>query len=151
MNDRKPPAKKRPGLDPLDDRKPPAKKIKTNKTQNTQSKEHRCPSCDKAFKSHIGCTAHLLKSKKCCENTYLKDQSRVIANLQAQLVEKQTARNLDDELLVATLDNEIENIETNDDAFNMTLDENEIEQEEEDEDVVEQEKQLNKLMITYNF
>ena len=144
MDDRKPPPKKRPGLDPLDDRKPPAKKIKTNKTQNTQSKEHRCPSCDKAFKSHIGCTAHLLKSKKCCENTYLKDQSRVIANLQAQLVEKQIARNLDDELLVATLDNENENIETNDDAFNMTLDENEIEQEEEDEDVVEQEKQLNK-------
>ena len=144
MDDRKPPPKKRPGLDPLDDRKPPAKKIKTNKTQNTQSKEHRCPSCDKAFKSHIGCTAHLLKSKKCCDNTYLKDQSRVIANLKAQLVEKQIARNLDDELLVATLDNENENIETNDDAFNMTLDENEIEQEEEDEDVVEQEKQLNK-------
>ena len=64
----------------------------------------------------------------------MKDQSRLIANLQAQLVEKQIARNLDDELLVATLDNENENIETNDDAFNMTLDESEIEEEDEDED-----------------
>ena len=139
MDDRKPKAHKRGGFNAPDDRKPPAKRSKGDKTKDTPSTEFTCPACAKTFTSSMGLTTHIIKAKKCSEHIYISAHRKEIALLQQNLEQKETARNLEQELLVATLEHN-ENEVPDDNAINMAVDESEEEKEEDDET----EKEVNK-------